>query len=181
MPEQDDLATVIVTVRSQRVILAADLAAAYGVPTRVLTQAVKRNQDRFPADFAFQLTLGETRAAYDTDGPALSALRSQPVISKGRGGRRHPPLAFTEHGAVAAAFVLNSPKAIEMSVFVVRAFLRLRQLVASQADLARKLDELERRVSDHDADLEEIVRAIRLLVSPPEPPKPRIGFRAERE
>lgn len=94
---------------------------------------------------------------------------------------KYLPLAFTEHGAVAAAFVLNSPRAIEMSVFVVRAFLRLRQLVASQADLTRKLEELERRVSGHDSDLQEIVRAIRVLVAqPPEKPKAKIGFRAER-
>lgn len=157
---------IIVAVRGQRAILAHDLARAYGVPTKALNQAVKRNPTRFPLDFVFELTPEEA-----------GALRSQIVTSKGRGGRRYLPLAFTEHGAVAAAFVLNSPRAIEMSVFVVRAFLRLRQWVASRAELARKLDELERRVSAHDSDLEQIVRAIRTLVAPPQTPPPRIGFR----
>lgn len=157
---------VIVTVRNQRVILSHDLARAYGVEPRTLNQAVKRNLERFPADFAFQLTKQE-----------VQNLRSQAVISSSWGGRRYLPLAFTEHGAVAAAFVLNSPRAVEMSVFVVRAFLRLRQLVASQAELARKLDELERRVSAHDSDLQQVVQAIRSLVAPPATPRPRIGFK----
>ncbi len=157
---------VIATVRGLRVILSHDLARAYGVEPRALNQAVRRNLERFPTDFVFQLTKQE-----------VENLRSQAVISSSWGGRRYLPLAFTEHGAVAAAFVLNSPRAIEMSVFVVRAFLRLRQLVASRAELARKLDELERRVSAHDNDLEQIVRAIRSLVAPPQTPPPRIGFR----
>ncbi len=164
---------VIVTVRGQRVILAGDLARAYGVAPKALNQAVKRNSERFPADFAFRLTKNETAA--------LQGLRSQSVTLKRGQHLKYLPLAFTEHGAVMAASVLNSPRAVEMSVFVVRAFLRLREWVASQADLARKLDQLERRVSAHDDDLQEIVRAIRALVTPPVKPRSRIGFRPARE
>ena len=124
-------------VRNHKVMLDSDLAELYGVATRVLNQAVKRNPDRFPGDFMFQLDPSEA-----------AALRSQLVTSKsGRGGRRHVPFAFTEHGAIMAATVLNSPAAVQMSIFVVRAFSRLRELISTHKDLAAKIEGLERRVS----------------------------------
>lgn len=159
----------IFEVRGQKVILDSDLATAYGVETRALNQAVKRNAERFPEDFAFELTPGEVSA--------LRRLRSQFVISKpGRGGRRHLPWAFTEHGAVMAASVLNSPRAVEMSVYVVRAFVRLRGLARTHSELAKQLAALERRVTGHDEDLAEVLRALRALLEPPAPPRRRIGF-----
>ena len=125
----------ILVLRGHRVLLDAELAALYGASTKALNQAVKRNTDRFPKDFMFRLSLAETDALN----------RSQPVT----GSRKHrdprfPPFAFTEHGAIMAAAILNSPRAVEMSVFVVRAFVRLRELLASNAGLVRKLDALER-------------------------------------
>lgn len=152
-------------IRGQKIILDADLAALYGVETRALIQAMKRNQGRFPDDFAFQLTSGES-----------ALLRSQIVISKvsnGRGGRRYAPFAFTEHGALMAASVLNSPRAVEMSVFVVRAFVRLRQVLATHADLARKLTALEKK---SDAQFKVVFEAIRALMVEPRKKKRAIGF-----
>ncbi len=159
----------ILVVRGRKVMLDADLARLYGVPTRVLVQAIKRNLDRFPPDFMFQLTNHQ-----------VAALRSQSVISNirsGRGGRRYTPHAFTEHGALMAATVLNTPRAVEMSRFVVRAFVRLRGLVAANEQLAKKLDELEKRLDDHDDAIVEIVRTIRQLTAAPPPvPRRKIGF-----
>jgi hypothetical protein len=160
---------VIRIVRGHKVLLDADLAMLYGVATRVLVQAVKRNIDRFPADFTFQLTDQE-----------VAGLRSQSVISNarpGRGGRRYRPYAFSEHGALMAAAVLNTPRAVEMSLYSVRAFVRLREALSANRALAKKLDELERRLDSHDQAISEIVRAIRDLTAPPEPAgKRRIGF-----
>jgi len=159
----------ILIIRGQKVMLDADLARLYGVATRVLVQAIKRNLDRFPPDFMFQLTNQE-----------VVSLRSQFVISNagsGRGGRRYAPYAFTEHGALMAATVLNTPRAVEMSRYVVRAFVRLRALVTANDQLAKKLDELERRLNDHDDAITEIVRTIRQLTAPPPAaPKRKIGF-----
>jgi hypothetical protein len=122
--------------RGQKVLLDSDLAALYDVEARTLNQAVKRNKERFPADFVFQLTAEENED-----------LRSQTVISSGiHGGRRYAPYAFTEHGAIMAASVLNSSRAVEMSIYVVRAFLRLRETLASHKALAAKLVELEQRL-----------------------------------
>jgi hypothetical protein len=159
---------IILSVRGKRVILDADLASLYGVETRVLVQAVKRNITRFPADFMFPLTAEE-----------FASLRSQSVISNGRGGRRSLPYAFTEHGAIMAASVLNSERAVEVSVFVVRAFVRLREALGATKALAAKLDELERRVGGHDEAIADLIDAIRALMAPPETkgPKP-IGFEA---
>jgi hypothetical protein len=126
------------------VLLASDLAHVYGVEPRALNQAVKRNLDRFPEDFALRLTVDETRAAL--------ASRSQSVILKRGRNVKYGTLAFTEHGAVMAATILNSPRAVHMSVFVVRAFVRLRVWAADQDELAAKLAELERRVTAHDRD-----------------------------
>ena len=157
--------------RGQKVILDSDLAALYGVPTKRLNEQVQRNIDRFPADFLFQLTEVERES-----------LRSQIATSNvGRGGRRYLPYAFTEHGAYMAASLLNSPRAVEVSVFVVRAFVKLRQLVLSNKELAGKLDQLERKVSGHDDTIRQLVAAIRELMSAPEPPKNRMGFHAIRE
>ena len=158
----------IVEIRGKRVILSHDLAAAYGVATKRLNEQVKRNIKRFPPDFAFELTDGE-----------WAALRSQFATSSvrpGRGGRRYQPYAFTEHGAVMAASVLNSDRAVEVSVFVVRAFVRMSRMLASHRQLALKLAELEARVSTHDRSIQSLLAAIRSLITPPEPKKKRIGF-----
>lgn len=162
----------ILLVRGEKVILDAELAALYGVATRALNQAVKRNLDRFPEDFMFQLTRDEA-----------SSLRSQTVTSKpGRGGRRYAPYAFTEHGAIMAATVLNSPRAVQVSVFVVRAFVRLRRMLIQHKELAAKLAQLERKLEGHDRQIIALVDAIRrLMAPPPEPPRKRIGYQSEAE
>jgi hypothetical protein len=170
----DRIEPCILFVRGQRVMLDADLAQLYGASTKVFNQAVKRNLDRFPADFRFQLAAEE-----------VEALRSQFVtskISESRGGRRYRPFAFTEHGAIMAASVLNTPQAIEASVYVVRAFVKLRELLATHKELAGKLAELERKVGAHDASIRSLVTAIRRLMEPPPtPPRRRIGFHAAPE
>lgn len=160
----------ILLLRGQRVMLDADLAALYGVSTKRLNEQVRRNRERFPADFMFQLTAAEA-----------DSLRSQIATSKtGRGGRRTRPYAVTEHGAIMAATVLNSPRAVEMSVFVVRAFVRLRDLLASSKAMTQKLAELEARLEGHDQTIAEIINAIRLLMNPRVPEKRRgIGFTAD--
>lgn len=160
----------ILTVRGHRVILSPDLAEIYGVETRALNQAVRRNQDRFPADFAFRLTRVEAEVARRS--------RSQSVILKRGQNLKYLPLAFTEHGAIMAATVHNSPRAVQMSIFVVRAFLRLREWVAGQAGLSQRLAKLEQRVGTHDHELKAIIRAIRELVQPPQRARRSIGFRA---
>jgi hypothetical protein len=156
-------------VRGDKVLLDADLAELYGVSTKALNQATRRNRGRFPEDFVFQLSDRE-----------VEALRSQIVTSNARrGGRRYRPWAFTEHGAIMAASILNSAQAVEMSVFVVRAFVRLREIARTHGDLAAKLDILERRVTDHDGSIKGLFRAIRVLLEPPVRPRKRIGFRAD--
>ncbi len=152
----------ILLVRGEKVILDSDLAALYDVETRSLVQAVKRNSERFPSDFMFQLSRKES-----------DSLRSQSVISKGRGGRRYLPYVFTEHEAIMAANVLNSKTAVQASVQVVRAFIRLRQMLASNAELARKLSEIERK---YDAQFKVVFDAIRQLMTPPQPQRRQIGF-----
>jgi len=157
----------ILLLRHQRVILDVDIAELYGVSVKVLNQQIKRNQERFPADFVFQLTVRESEV-----------LRSQFVTSnKGRGGRRYAPYAFTEHGAIMAATVLNSERAVQMSVFVVRAFVRLREMLATNRRLAGKIDELEGRLDTHDSTIQELIEAIKELMIPEEPSRVRIGFR----
>lgn len=159
----------IILVRGQKVLVDADLAALYGVEVRGLNQAVKRNKSRFPSDFVFRLT---TRDVHN--------LRSQSVISsENHGGRRYLPYVFTEHGAIMAASVLNSPRAVDMSIFVVRAFVRLRETLRAHRALAVKLAELEQHLETHDAAIEEIIDAIRALTAPPERPRRQIGFRPE--
>ena len=156
----------IFVLRGQRVILDTDLAELYGVQVRHLNQQVKRNAKRFPLAFRFQLSPHE-----------LKILRSQDVISsKGHGGARYRPYAFTEHGAIMAATVLNSERAIEMSVFVVLAFVRMRRAIAGNRHILTKLAELERRLKNHDSDIQDLMDAIRELMSPEEPTRTRIGF-----
>ena len=152
------------SLRGVRVLLDADLAALYGVEPRSLLQAVRRNPNRFPEDFAFQLTASE-----------WASLRSQAVISRsGHGGRRYPPWAFTEQGVAMLSSVLRSGQAAHVNVEIMRASVRLRRLVASNAELAARLDELERR---YDAQFRTVMEAIRHLMTVPETPRPRIGFR----
>jgi hypothetical protein len=154
----------ILTIRGHRVILDADLAELYGVTTGALNQAVKRNAGRFPGDFMFQLSQEEA-----------DSLRSQIVILKnGRGlHRKYLPYAFTEHGAIMAASVLNSPRAIEASVYVVRAFVKMREVLATHKELVRRLDEMEGKV---DRQFKVVFDAIRALMEPPPKPKRRIGY-----
>ena len=158
----------IIVVREQRVILAADLASIYGVETRALNQAVKRNIEKFPHDFMFRLTRTEVQE--------ISPSRSQSVILKRGQNVKYLPYAFTEHGAIMAANVLNSARAVQMSVFVVRAFVRLRQMIITHKELAAKLRELERKVAEQDGDIRSLFQAIRQLMTPPEPNKRKIGF-----
>ena len=157
----------ILLVRGQRVLLDRDLAALYGVETKRLNEQVKRNPGRFPGDFMFRLTVRE-----------VGALRSQIATSnRGRGGRRYRPLVFTEHGAIMAANVLNSVRAVETSVLVVRAFVRLREIANGHRVLAAKLAELDRRLDTHDETIREIMTAIRSLMEPLEgEPREKIGF-----
>ena len=160
----------ILLIRGHKVMLDSDLAALYGVETRVLVQAVKRNIDRFPSDFMFQLSKEE-----------FAALRSQSVISNvktGRGGRRSAPYAFTEQGVAMLSSVLRSRRAVQVNVQIMRAFVRLRQLIASHAELARKLEALEKK---YDVQFKVVFDAIRQLMAPPGEKKRPIGFHAKRE
>lgn len=165
----------ILLLREQKVLLDSDLAALYGVDTRRLNEQVKRNRDRFPQDFIFELT----REEFDN-------LKSQSATSSW-GGRRKLPLVFTEHGAIMAATVLSSPRAVEVSVYVVRAFVQLRELALSHRDLAKRLDDLEQKTEalavSHDTfsrntrvQLKQVFDALRELMAPPDPPKRPIGF-----
>jgi hypothetical protein len=158
----------ILVLRGHKVMIDADLAELYGVETRVLVQAVKRNIERFPEDFMFQLT-----------GEEVELLRSQFVISKttGRGGRRYLPYAFTEQGVAMLSSVLRSPRAIAVNVEIMRAFVRLREMIATNKELAKKLQELERKMATHDQAIAGLFEAIRQLMAPPEATKKRkIGF-----
>lgn len=160
----------IFLIRAEKVILDSDLAELYGVTTKRLNEQVKRNKERFPGDFMFQLSSKE-----------MEDLRSQNAPSKGaRGGRRYRPYAFTEHGAIMAASVLNTPRAVEVSVYVVRAFIKLRETISTHKELARKFAELEKRTETHDEDISALFEAIRQLMEPPEKPAKRIGFLSEK-
>jgi hypothetical protein len=164
------------TIRGTRVVLDRDLAKIYGVPTKAFNQAVKRNRQRFPEDFMFRLTLEEAKV--------LQALRSQTVTSSQRGGPRYLPYAFTEYGAVMAANILNSARAVQMSIFVVRAFVKMREALRGTPELARKLSELERKLTDrldvHEAAIVQVLREVMQILNPPPEPEPatrrRIGF-----
>lgn len=156
--------------RGQRVMFDADLARLYGVETKALNKAVRRNADRFPPDFMFQLAEDE-----------VAALRFQSGTSNGRGGRRYRPYAFTQEGIAMLSSVLRSGRAVAVNIEIMRAFVRLRGFLASQGELARKLAELERKYASHDNAIQEIFRAIKQLMQAPVPadkPRREIGFHA---
>jgi len=201
----EPLGPLILTVRGQRVMLDADLARLYGVPTMRLNEAVKRNRMRFPADFALQLTAGEfailksqsaISSAQPTDAQAVTGLQSQPATSSlplaqgqedapnrahfaagSHGGRRKLPWAFTEHGALMAANTLRSGRAIHMSIYVIRAFVRMREQIAANAAILKRLAEIDKTLLEHDGALRVLWSRLQpLLQPPPEPPRRRIGF-----
>jgi hypothetical protein len=156
----------IFLLRGQKVMLSTDLAELYGVPTKALTQAVRRNADRFSDDFVFLVAREE-----------LAQLRSQIVTSSsGYGGYRHRLLAFTEQGVAMLSSVLKSRSAVRVNIAIMRAFVHLRHVLSSHLELARKLDELERRVAGHDEQIVSVFEAIRELMRPPEPARKGIGF-----
>ena len=163
----DRIEKAILLLRGQKVMLDADLAELYGVETRALVQAVKRNIERFPDDFMFQLSQAE-----------FAILRSQSVTSSHWGGRRYPPYAFTEQGVAMLSSVLRSQRAIQVNIEIMRAFIHLRQMLATHVELARKLDALERK---YDAQFKQVFDAIRQLMTPPEPKRRSIGFRKGNE
>ncbi len=159
----------ILLIRGEKVIIDADLAEAYGVTTKALNQAIRRNAVRFPPDFMFRLTKQE-KLEVVTNCDHLQKLKFSPVN----------PRAFTEHGAIMVASVLNSPKAIAVSVFVVRAFVQLREAIAEHKELAKKIAQMERKLGDHDEKIMVLVEAIKQLMDTKPPPKTRrIGFHAD--
>ncbi len=174
----------IFTIRGQRVVLDSNLAALYGVTTKIFDQAIRRNADRFPGDFVFQLTREEfarLKSQIVMSNPEGSRrLRSQFVTLKTAARGRHRkylPLAFTEHGAIMAATLLRSERAVAMSVYVVRAFVRMREELATSAVILKRLAEIDRKLLIHDVVLREIYEKLRpLLRPPPEPPRKEIGF-----
>ena len=167
----------ILEIRGRKVLLSHDLASLYGVSTRRLNEQVKRNAGRFPPDFMFQLTWEEAQAL-GSQAVTLdeAGLRSQFATLKRGKHHKYRPYAFTEHGAVMAATILNSPQAVEVSVFVVRAFVRLNRVAADQRRFAFKLAEIEAKLATHDRSFQVVFATIRQLMLPPEPKKKRIGF-----
>jgi len=169
-----EIASAILVLRGHRVLLDAELAALYGVTTKRLNEQVKRNAARFPADFIFRLTPTETVALNRSQNATGSQKHRDP---------RFAPFAFTEHGAIMAATILNSPRAVEMSVYVVRAFVQLREMLASNRELARRFAQLETRLDKkltiHDEAIAAILAAIRQLMHPPAPKRRPIGFTAD--
>jgi len=159
----------ILIIRRHRVLLDKDLAALYGVETRALVQAVKRNLERFPPAFMFELSAAE-----------WAVLRSQSVTSKpGRGGRRYAPYAFTEQGVAMLSSVLNSDRAIAVNIEIMRSFVRIRRLLEVDKSLARRFERLQRKLESHDQAIVRILSAIRQLMNPPEPKRRGIGFTAD--
>ncbi len=171
-----DLARLIYSFRDQRVILDSDLAGLYGVSTKVLNQAVKRNHARFPEEFVFQLSEQEVSH--------LISLRSQIVTLKpGRGQhRKYRPYAFTEHGALMASTVLNSPKAVAMSIYTIRAFVKMREGLSANAVILKRLADIDKTLLMHNLALREIYHKLKpLLEPPPMPPRPEIGFHIKED
>jgi len=169
----------ILLIRGQKVMLDSDLAALYGVETKALNRAVKRNLERFPDDFMFQLTPEEAECLRCQNGTSNGdpGLRSQSVTSSGkRGGRRYLPHAFTEQGVAMLSSVLRSERAVMVNIAIMRAFVKLREMLATHKDLARKLKEMERK---YDVQFRVVFEAIRQLMTPPLPPPQRIGFKGE--
>ncbi|MBI5527738.1 MAG: ORF6N domain-containing protein [Deltaproteobacteria bacterium] len=158
----------ILTIRGWKVLIDSDLAELFGTSTKRLNEQVKRNRSRFPGDFMFKLTLDE-KAEVVANCDHLARLKFSPML----------PQAFTEHGAIMAANVLNTPRAIDASVFVVRAFVRLREILATNRELAKKLEELERKLGTHDEAIRMILEAIKQLTAPPEHSRRQIGFRSQ--
>ena len=158
----------ILTLRGQRVILDADLAEIYGVTTTRLNQQVRRNRERFPDDFAYSLTRQEV----------THLMLQNATSSSGHGGRRKLPLVYTEFGAVMAANVLNSPTAIQASILVVRAFVRMREMLSVHAELSHKIDEMEKK---YDAQFKVVFDAFRKLMDSPKTPRRQIGFHVKPE
>ena len=166
MTPVERIASRILVVRGQRVMIDADLAALYGVSTKRLNEQVKRNRARFPEDFVFRLTAAET-AEVVANCDHLARLRFSAAL----------PFAFTEHGALMASAVLNTPKAVEVSIFVVRAFVRMREALAGHKELSKRLDALERKLGTHGRSIGHILDALRQLTAPPEQTRRRrIGF-----
>jgi hypothetical protein len=161
----DQIARAIVVLRGQKVMLDFDLARLYGVTIGNLNKAVNRNRGRFPSDFMFQLSAEEAER-----------LIFQFGISKGRGGRRHRPYAFTEQGVAMLSSVLNSERAVKVNIAIMRAFVKLRKTLETNRELAGKFSELEKRVGKHDKEIRAILEAIRQLMAPPETPRREIGF-----
>ncbi len=190
IPSGDPTLPPIHTVRDRRIVLDSDLAALYGVPTFRLNEAVKRNADRFPEDFRFQLSREEfTRLisqsaisntqAVDAEQRAPHSSQTTMSAQSGRGGRRKLPWAFTEHGALMAATVLNSPRAVQMSLFIVRAFIQTRDALMTNAVVLKRLAQIDKKLLEHDLVLRDVVeKLLPLLNAPPEPEPPtrRIGF-----
>jgi hypothetical protein len=184
-PGTRNIESLILTVRGKRVILDADLAGLYGVSTKALLQAASRNSTRFPADFRFKLSGSDiaglrsqivTSNAQPAESQYNGALRSQTVTSK-RGGRRYLPYAFTEHGALQAANVLRSKRAVAMSVYVIRAFVHMREQIAANEAIFKRIAEIDTKLLQHDEALSILWNHLKPLIAPPPSlPKPRIGF-----
>lgn len=169
MKRSKPIESLILTIRGRKVMIDADLADLYGVPTKALNQAIKRNADRFPEDFLFQLTK-EEKTEVVTNCDHLARLKFSPKL----------PIAFTEHGAIMAATVLNSPPAVKMSVYVVRAFIQMREHLAANAAILKRLAEIDKTLLEHDHALGAIWHKLQpLLQPPPDPPKRRLGFRKD--
>lgn len=186
MPQSTDpIPGCIFRIRGHRVILDADLASLYGVPTKRLNEQVQRNRAKFPDDFCFQLTRKEaanlksqiaTSSSDDADNQRATSKSSQDVMSY-HGGARKLPWAFTEHGALMAANVLRSPRATDMAIYVVRAFVKQREALATNAVILKRLAEIDKTLLEHDSALQILWKRLQpLLVPPPEKSKPRIGF-----
>jgi len=169
----------IFTVRGQKVVLDSDLAAVYGVPTKVLNQAFRRARNRFPRDFAFQLSVEEydaMRSQIVTGSSGERTMRSQ-IVTGSRRNIRYRPWAFTEHGALQVANILRSDRAIAMSVYVIRAFIEQREKLAANAAILKRLTEIDKTLLEHDTALRDIYqKLLPLLAPPPEPPRRQIGF-----
>ena len=179
VPEK--IAPLVHMLRHEKVLLDSDLAELYGVPTKVLNQAVQRNLDRFPDDFMFQLTEDEMEILRSQIVTSRNAepLRSQSVTLKPHGGRRTLPYAFTEQGVAMLSSVLHSPRAVEVNIAIMRTFVQLRRLMDSNALLAEKIESLEAKYADHDQQFQIVFDAIRQLIAADDGPKREIGFHAE--
>jgi len=173
LPPVDRIERSIYLIRGQEVMFDHDLAKLYGVPTKALKQAVRRNLDRFPSDFMFELVKEEF----------ARNLRSQFVTSSSSqwGGPRYRPMAFTEQGIAMLSSILRSERAVQVNIAIIRVFVRLREMMTTHKELARKLAELEVHIKDHDQQIHAIFEVIRQLMSPPERPKKKIGFELKEE